>query len=94
MASAETYSFGKESAEFISVLMFVAKSIEKVRSTAGVPLEEAVLVALEAQGNVLSLVEEFYPEPGQMERQVIAFADRMGFEVRQTHFSVQSNATH
>ena len=94
MASTDTCVFGRESAEFISVLMFVAKSIERVRRTADLPTEEAMLVALEAQRNVLSLVDEFYPEAGQMERRVIAFADRMGFDVRQRYFSVQSNATH
>ena len=91
---ADTCVFDKESAEFISVLMFVAKSIDQVRRSADLPIEEAMIVALEAQRNVLSLVDDFYPEAGQMEQQVIAFADRMGFDVRQRYFSVQSNATH
>lgn len=94
MASMSGVPFDRESAEFISILMFVAKSLEQVRNTSDLPLEAALLVALEAQANVLTEADELYPEAGQMERQVIAFAERMGFSISQQHLSLQSHVVH
>ena len=94
MASMGSAPFDRETAEFISILMFVAKSLEQVRNTSHLPLEAALLVALEAQAYVLSEADELYPEAGQMERKVIAFAERMGLDISQRRLSLQSSATH
>jgi hypothetical protein len=43
---------------------------------------------------LFGMADQLYPEPGEMRRRVIAFADRMRFDIRERNFSIQSNATH
>lgn len=85
---------GDDSGEFIAILMIVAKSLEEARRLPDLPADDGFTLVLQLQRNLFGMVERLYPEPGEMKRRVIAFADRMGFDIRERYFSAQSNATH
>ena len=85
---------GDDSGEFIAILMIVAKSLEEARRLPDLPVDDGFTLVLQLQRNLLGMAERLYPEPGEMKRRVIAFADRMGFDIRERYLSAQSNATH
>lgn len=83
-----------EAMEFVAILLMVAAALERNRRTAGLPLHETVAIAIETQGKLLALADIFFPLPGEMERRVVAFADRLGLDIREHYVSKQSNAIH
>jgi hypothetical protein len=83
-----------EAMEFVAILLMVASALERNRTTVGLPLHETVAIAIETQGRLLALADIFFPPPGEMERRVIAFADRLGLDIREHYVSAQSNTTH
>jgi hypothetical protein len=85
---------GDDTAEFIAILMVAAKCLDHSRNCADLPLEDAVLHELQGLGNLLSLAHRFYPERGEMQRRVIAFADKLGFDVAQHSFAACGSAIH
>jgi hypothetical protein len=87
-------SAGDDSAEFLAILMIVAKSFEQAQKLPDLPAEDGITLVLQLQRNLFGMVQRLYPDPGEMKRRVIAFADRMGFDIRERYFSTQSNATH
>jgi len=99
MASNETMvridtSAGDGAAEFIAILMMVAMSLERVQKIVDLPEDDGLIVVLQVQRNLFGMADQLYPRPGEMRRRVIAFADRMGFDIKERNFSPQSNATH
>jgi hypothetical protein len=87
-------STGNDTGEFIAILMIVAKSLEQIQKMVHLRQEDGLGVVLQVQKAVFGTADQLYPEPGEMRRRVIAFADRMGFDIREQNFSIQSNATH
>jgi len=83
-----------DSGELIAILMILAKAFEETRRLPDLPEYDAFTLVLQLQRNVFGIVGQLYPEPGEMKRRVIAFADRMGFDIRERYFSAPSNATH
>lgn len=85
---------GGDAAEFVTILMIVAKSLERVQKLARLGEHNSLGVLLQVQEDLFGMAEQLYPEPGEMRRRVLAFADRMGFDLRETTFLIQSHATH
>lgn len=83
-----------DTAEFIAILMILAKSFEQAQKLTDLPADEGLILVLHTQGHLFGMIERLYPNPGEMKRRVIAFADRMGFDIRERYFSAQSNSTH
>lgn len=84
----------KESAQLIAILMKVAESVEQLRIIPGMSLEQFLLAALEAQGDLLRVVLRLYPEEGDMERSVLAFASRLDIDLSLQNFRIYSDAIH
>ena len=82
-----------DSGEFIAILMVLAKAFAETRRLPDLPEDDAFTLVLQLQRNVFGMVERLYPDPGEMKRRVIAFAHRMGFDIREQYFSAPSNAT-
>ena len=87
-------SAGDDAAEFITILMMVAKSLEQVQNIVDLPEDDGLIVVLKVQRYLFGMADRLYPKPGEMRRRVIAFADRLGFDVRERYISPPSNATH
>ena len=87
-------SAGDDTAEFITLLMIMAKSLERVQKMVRQREDNGIGVVLQVQETLFGMAEQLYPEPGEMRRRVIAFADRIGFDIRECNFSIQSHATH
>jgi len=87
-------SRGDDVAEFVTILMIVAKSLERVQKLARLREHNELGAILQVQETLFGMAEQLYPEPGEMRRRVIAFADRMGFDISESTFSIQSHATH
>ena len=87
-------STGNDAGEFIAILMIVAKSLEQVQKMVRLGQGDGFDVVLQVQKAVFGTADELYPEPGEMRRRVIAFADRLGFDISESTFSIQSHATH
>ena len=85
---------GDDSGELIAILMIVAGSLEESRRLPDLPTDASFRLVLQLQRNLFGMAERLFPEPGEMKRRVMAFADRMGFDIREHYFSAQSNATH
>jgi hypothetical protein len=83
----------KESAELIAILMKVAKSVDQLRMSPGVSLEQFILAALDAQADLLRVAHRLYPEAGDMERSVLAFASRLDIDLS-LKIPIYSNAIH
>ena len=84
----------KEIAEFIAMLMVLAKALDQIRNSAHLPEEEAAELGWQAHSNLFGLAHRLYPNAGVMEQRVVAFADQLGFGLRERYFAVSSNATH
>lgn len=84
----------QESTELLAILMTVAKALDQVRGNAGLPLEQILMGMVEAHMELLSRAERLFPEPGDMQRSVVAFSQRLNLKLSLEHMPVHSHAIH
>ena len=82
-----------ESADFLAILLTVAQSLEHVRRNANVPMEEAIGMTLKTQRKLLNLANRLFPGPHEMEKRIIVFAARLGFDTAPS-YPMKSDAIH
>lgn len=83
-------------AKLIAILLFVSKILEGVRRDMKLPVEETLKIAArkaKAFEDLVKLTHASFPNDGEMELQVIAFAKRIGFEIEQTLITEGSKRT-